>query len=253
MRIMNCFNFLKRVILTIPLFVGKFFKKRRERFNEAEIYYVNGAASLPPPLTNEEESDAVNDLTSDDSERVAKARTRLIEHNIRLVVYIAKKFESTGAGLEDLISIGTIGLIKAVNTFRSDKNIKLATYASRCVENEILMYIRKYSGRRDVSIDEPLSVDWDGNELLLSDVLGGDEDEVSRDIEAVEEKKTIMEALSKLNEREKVIITLRYGIGGAKELTQKEVADMMGISQSYISRLEKKILTRLGEDLKSKV
>ena len=218
-----------------------------------QIYYINGTSSLPPPLTAAEEADAINSLDSADSDVVAHARTMLIEHNIRLVVYIAKKFENTGAGLEDLISIGTIGLIKAVNTFRADKNIKLATYASRCIENEILMYIRKCSGRRDISIDEPLSIDWDGNELLLSDVLGGEDDEVSRNIETVEEKKTIMDALSKLSEREQVIITMRYGLNGRKELTQKEVADMMGISQSYISRLEKKILARLGEDLKSKV
>lgn len=218
-----------------------------------QIHYINGTASLPPPLTVEEETSAINRLDSADTDVVANARTTLIEHNIRLVVYIAKKFENTGAGLEDLISIGTIGLIKAVNTFRADKNIKLATYASRCIENEILMYIRKCSGRRDISIDEPLSIDWDGNELLLSDVLGGDEDEVSRNLETVEEKKTIMEALSRLSEREQVIITMRYGLNGRKELTQKEVADIMGISQSYISRLEKKILARLGEDLKSKV
>ncbi len=252
---MSYLNVLASTNDSITRLVEKLFKKLFDRKfkTENEVYYINGAASLPPPLTNDEENDAINLLDSADPDKAARARTQLIEHNIRLVVYIAKKFENTGAGLEDLISIGTIGLIKAVNTFRSDKNIKLATYASRCIENEILMYIRKYSGRRDISIDEPLSVDWDGNELLLSDVLGGDEDEVSRDIETVEEKKTIMEALSRLNEREQVIITLRYGIGGGKELTQKEVADMMGISQSYISRLEKKILARLGEDLKSKV
>lgn len=252
---MSYLNVLASTNDSITRLVEKLFKKLFDRKykTENEVYYINGAASLPPPLTNDEENDAINLLDSSDPDKAARARTQLIEHNIRLVVYIAKKFENTGAGLEDLISIGTIGLIKAVNTFRADKNIKLATYASRCIENEILMYIRKYSGHRDISIDEPLSVDWDGNELLLSDVLGGDEDEVSRDIETVEEKKTIMEALSRLNEREQVIITLRYGIGGGKELTQKEVADMMGISQSYISRLEKKILARLGEDLKSKV
>ncbi len=208
---------------------------------------------MPPPLTPEEESDAINGLDSSDALVCEYSRHLLIEHNLRLVVYIAKKFENTGAGLEDLISIGTIGLIKAVNTFRADKNIKLATYASRCIENEILMYIRKCSGHHDVSIDEPLSVDWDGNELLLSDVLGSDEDDVSKELEAVEEKKTIRDAIGQLDEREQVIITLRYGLNGGRELTQKEVADMMGISQSYISRLEKKILARLGEDLKSKV
>lgn len=217
------------------------------------IYYINGAATLPPPLTPEEENAAIDGLDSHDVEICTYSRHLLIEHNLRLVVYIAKKFENTGAGLEDLISIGTIGLIKAVNTFKADKNIKLATYASRCIENEILMYIRKCSGRHDISIDEPLSVDWDGNELLLSDVLGSDEDDVSRGIEAIEEKKTIRDAIEQLDEREQVIINLRYGLNGGRELTQKEVADMMGISQSYISRLEKKILARLGEDLKSKV
>ncbi len=220
---------------------------------ENGVYYINGADTLPPPLTPEEELSAIEALDSHDTEVCALARHRLIEHNLRLVVYIAKKFENTGAGLEDLISIGTIGLIKAVNTFRADKNIKLATYASRCIENEILMYIRKCAGRHDISFDEPLSVDWDGNELLLSDVLGSDEDEVSRGLEAIEEKKSIRDALSQLDEREQVIITLRYGLGGGQELTQKQVADMMGISQSYISRLEKKILTRLGEDLKNLV
>ena len=220
---------------------------------EKGIYYINGAATLPPPLTPDEETEAINGLDSCDTVVCEYSRHLLIEHNLRLVVYIAKKFENTGAGLEDLISIGTIGLIKAVNTFKADKNIKLATYASRCVENEILMYIRKCSGHHDVSIDEPLSIDWDGNELLLSDVLGSDEDDVSRGIEAVEEKKTIRDAIGQLDEREQVIITLRYGLNGGRELTQKEVADMMGISQSYISRLEKKILARLGEDLKSKV
>ena len=226
---------------------------RREKPREDEIYYINGTATLPPPLTPEEEQEALSALESIDTVLSAKMRTLLIEHNLRLVVYIAKKFENTGAGLEDLISIGTIGLIKAINTFKADRNIKLATYASRCIENEILMYIRKYSGRRDLSIDEPLSVDWDGNELLLSDVLGGDDDDVSKELELAEEKKTIREAISQLDEREREIIILRYGLNGGRELTQKEVADLLGISQSYISRLEKKILARLGEDLKSKV
>ncbi len=227
--------------------------RRRKRSCEDEIYYINGTATLPPPLTPDEEQEAIEALDGMDTTLAAKMRTKLIEHNLRLVVYIAKKFENTGAGLEDLISIGTIGLIKAINTFKSDKNIKLATYASRCIENEILMYIRKCAGRRDLSIDEPLSVDWDGNELLLSDVLGGDDDDVSKELELAEEKKTIREALSQLDEREREIIILRYGLNGTKELTQKEVADLLGISQSYISRLEKKILARLGEDLKSKV
>ncbi|MBQ2710061.1 MAG: sigma-70 family RNA polymerase sigma factor [Clostridia bacterium] len=222
------------------------------------LYYINGQTALPPPLTPPEEAEAIAALAGDGGTAAcaaacAAARATLIEHNLRLVVYIAKKFENTGAGIEDLISIGTIGLIKAVSTFRAERNIKLATYASRCIENEILMYIRKYSGRHDVSIDEPLSVDWDGNELLLSDVLGGDEDEVSRGLEVSEEKRTIRAALSELDEREQVIITMRYGLDGGRELTQKEVADRMGISQSYISRLEKKILARLGETLRSRL
>ena len=214
------------------------------------IFYVNGAGTLPPPLTSDEEARVIAEL---DGNGGGAARQTLIEHNLRLVVYIAGKFGNTGTGIEDLVSIGTIGLIKAINTFRADKNIKLATYASRSIENEILMYIRKSSGKREVSIDEPLSVDWDGNELLLSDILGSDEDDVSRDLEKNEEKKTIRDAIRGLDEREQVIINLRYGLNGGRELTQKEVADMMGISQSYISRLEKKILSRLGEELRGKV
>ena len=214
------------------------------------IFYVNGAGTLPPPLTSDEEARVIAEL---DGNGGGAARQTLIEHNLRLVVYIAGKFGNTGTGIEDLVSIGTIGLIKAINTFRADKNIKLATYASRCIENEIQMYIRKSSGKREVSIDEPLSVDWDGNELLLSDILGSDEDDVSRDLEKNEEKKTIRDAIRGLDEREQVIINLRYGLNGGRELTQKEVADMMGISQSYISRLEKKILSRLGEELRGKV
>ena len=214
------------------------------------IFYVNGAGTLPPPLTSDEEARVIAELDGNDG---SAARQTLIEHNLRLVVYIAGKFGNTGTGIEDLVSIGTIGLIKAINTFRADKNIKLATYASRCIENEILMYIRKSSGKREVSIDEPLSVDWDGNELLLSDILGSDEDDISSDLEKNEEKKTIRDAIRGLDEREQVIINLRYGLNGGRELTQKEVADMMGISQSYISRLEKKILSRLGEELRGKV
>ena len=214
------------------------------------IFYINGAGTLPPPLTSDEEARVIAEL---DGNGGGAARQTLIEHNLRLVVYIAGKFGNTGTGIEDLVSIGTIGLIKAINTFRADKNIKLATYASRCIENEILMYIRKSSGKREVSIDEPLSVDWDGNELLLSDILGSDEDDISRDLEKNEEKKTIRDAIRGLDEREQVIINLRYGLNGGRELTQKEVADMMGISQSYISRLEKKILSRLGEELRGKV
>ena len=174
----------------------------------------------------------------------------MIEHNLRLVVYIAKKFENTGTGLEDLISIGTIGLIKAINTFNVEKNIKLATYASRCIENEILMHIRKCSNTRsEISIDEPLNVDWDGNELLLSDILGNDEDCISYDIQQREEKEAVRRAVSQLGEREQLIINLRYGLNGKKEMTQKEVADLLGISQSYISRLEKKILSQMREEM----
>ena len=206
-------------------------------------FYINGPDILPPPLSPEEEARAVAMLGKDSA-----ASKTLIEHNLRLVVYIARKFENTGAGIEDLISIGTIGLIKAINTFRADKNIKLATYASRCIENEILMYIRKNAPHRcDVSIDEPLNTDWDGNELLLSDVLGCEADSVSRDLEKAEDEKILRCAVSGLDKREQTIISLRYGLGGKGEKTQKEVADMLGISQSYISRLEKKIISRLRD------
>ena len=181
-----------------------------------------------------------------------RARQLLIEHNLRLVVYIAKRFENTGAGIEDLVSIGTIGLVKAINTFRADRNIKLATYASKCIENEILMYIRKTAGlKAEVSIDEPLNVDWDGNELLLSDVLGSDDDGVIFEIERLEEMAAIRRAVARLEDREREIIELRYGMRGEPELTQKEVADRLGISQSYISRLEKKIIAKLREELES--
>ena len=211
-------------------------------------FYINGPDLLPPPLSKEEEGELVLRLPDTD------ARNRLIEHNLRLVVYIAKRFENTGINIEDLISIGTIGLIKAINTFCSDKNIKLATYASRCIENEILMYIRKTSVLRgEISIDEPLNTDWDGNELLLSDVIGTDEDCVSRDIERSEDEKTIRAAIAELEPRERTIIELRYGFGGAPERTQKDVADMLGISQSYISRLEKKIIQRLKEKIATKI
>ena len=211
--------------------------------------YVNGTETLPPPLGTDEEAEALSKAGES-----LQARSLLIEHNLRLVVYIAKKFESTGIGIEDLVSIGTIGLIKAINTFKPDKNNKLATYASRCIENEILMYIRKNSSRRcEVSIEEPLNVDWDGNELLLSDVLGSDEDIVYRNIEDAEEKKIIHEAVGVLDPRERVIIELRYGLSGGKEKTQKEVADMLGISQSYISRLEKKIIARLKWEVREKI
>ena len=184
----------------------------------------------------------------------SSVRTVLVEHNLRLVVYIAKKFENTGTGIEDLISIGTIGLIKAINTFKADKNIKLATYASRCIENEILMYIRKASSQRgEMSIDEPLNIDWDGNELLLSDILGSDEDAVYRNIENEEEKKIVREAVAGLEPRERLIVDLRFGLSGGEERTQKEVADMLGISQSYISRLEKKIILQLRKEIGARI
>ncbi len=213
------------------------------------VYYINGPDTLPPPLTAEEEKEILDRLDCEPS-----LRSLLVERNLRLVVYIAKKFENTGTGIEDLISIGTIGLIKAINTFKTDKNIKLATYASRCIENEILMFIRKSSRNKfEMSIDEPLNTDWDGNELLLSDVLGGDEDTVYRNMEYDEDKKTIADAISKLSKREQTIIRLRFGMDGRKELTQKEVADLLGISQSYISRLEKKIMVRLKKEIETKI
>ena len=219
-------------------------KRQKKR---SGIYYIGGAEILPPPLSREEESEIISRLGAEDS-----ARQLLIEHNLRLVVYIAKRFENTGAGLEDLVSIGTIGLIKAINTFQSDKNIKLATYASRCIENEILMYLRKHSGNRaEVSIDEPLNTDWDGNELLLSDILGSEENGVSFEIEQFEERMAVRRAVAELDGREREIIELRYGMGGKKEMTQKEVADRLGISQSYISRLEKKIIARLRAQIKA--
>ncbi len=214
-----------------------------------ELYYINGPDVLPQPLDTEEEARMIEQKDNDPS-----VRSVLVEHNLRLVVYIAKKFENTGVGIEDLISIGTIGLIKAINTFKSDKNIKLATYASRCIENEILMYIRKSSNQRtEMSIDEPLNTDWDGNELLLSDILGGDEDSVYKNIETEEERKILLEAVSTLCERDREIISLRFALKGGSELTQKEVADRMGISQSYISRLEKKIIDKLKRDISAKV
>lgn len=213
------------------------------------VYYVNGPDVLPAPLTAEEEGEAIAALPADDA-----ARCKLIEHNLRLVVYIARRFENTGAGLEDLVSIGTVGLIKAINTFRSDKNIKLATYASRCIENEILMYIRKRSsGRGEVSIDEPLNVDWDGNELLLSDVLGSDEESIGSELEEREEREALYRAVEALPPRERLIIEMRYGFSGHNELTQKEVATALGISQSYISRLEKKIIDDLRGEMIGKI
>ena len=210
------------------------------------VFYIGGSDTLPPPLEKAEEDECVARLESGDD----AARRELIEHNLRLVVYISKRFENTGINIEDLISIGTIGLIKAVNTFNSGKKIKLATYASRCIENEILMYLRKISSQRtEVSFDEPLNTDWDGNELLLSDILGTDEDEVSRPLEDDADRQMLIAAIDCLNEREKTIILMRFGLSGSGEYTQKEVADMMGISQSYISRLEKKIIDRLRREM----
>ncbi len=220
---------------------------------EGEVFYIGGSDALPPPLETEEENRCIYELCTNENE---EARATLIEHNLRLVVYIAKKFDNTGVGVEDLISIGTIGLIKSINTFRTDKNIKLATYASRCIENEILMFLRRNSKTKlEVSIDEPLNVDWDGNELLLSDILGTDEDIIYRDIEHDAERKLLMKAIGRLSERERLIISLRYGLNRSdgQEMTQKEVADMLGISQSYISRLEKKIMNRLKKEISKEI
>ena len=212
------------------------------------VYYVNGSETLPPPLSAEEEEEA---LAAADN---TGARDKLIVHNLRLVVYIAKRFENTGVLLEELISIGTVGLIKAISTFNSEKNIKLATYASRCIENEILMFLRKSSSqRREISIDEPLSVDFDGNELHLSDILGSEADVVFSDIEEEEERRILRLAVRELPDRERIIIEMRYGLSGECELTQKEVADKLGISQSYISRIEKKIMVRLKRKIEEKI
>ena len=215
---------------------------------QPNLMYIGGSDILPAPLERELERDALERMAEGDE----SARAELIEHNLRLVVYIARRFENTGINIEDLISIGTIGLIKAINTFRLDKNIKLATYASRCIENEILMHLRKCAREKtEVSLDEPLNTDWDGNELLLSDVLGTDSDVVMQPIERDVECQLLLDALQKLNEREKLIISMRYGLGRRREYTQKEVADRLGISQSYISRLEKRIMGRLKKELVS--
>ena len=223
---------LKRIWLRLGLFVPE------------SIHYIGGSDTLPPPLKREREAELIAHIGEE------SARQELIEHNLRLVVYIARRFENTGVGIEDLISIGTIGLIKAVGTYRGDKNIKLATYASRCIENEILMFLRKNASRRgEVSIDEPLNTDWDGNELLLSDVLGTEEDTVMRPIEEDVDRSLLASALRVLSPREREIITLRFGLGGGREQTQKEVADHLGISQSYISRLEKRIIQRLKKEI----
>ena len=218
-------------------------------FND-EVFYINGSETLPPPLTKSEEAEIMQRITDGDN----SAREELITHNLRLVVYIAKKYDSPSSSAEDLISIGTIGLIKAVKTFSPEKNIKLATYASRCIENEILMFLRKSSQlKNEVSIDEPLNTDWDGNELLLCDILGSDPDLVNKDIENELEKRLVLQAVSKLNQRECLIMELRFGLNGRKEHTQKQVADKLGISQSYISRLEKKIIRRLKHELEKAV
>lgn len=216
---------------------------------QGDVHYIGGSEVLPPPLEVEKENAVISDLGTEYED---EAKSILIEHNLRLVVYIAKKFDNTGVGVEDLISIGTIGLIKSINTFNPEKNIKLATYASRCIENEILMYLRRNNKTKlEVSIDEPLNVDWDGNELLLSDILGTDEDVIYKDIENEVERKLLLKAIDKLSDREKTIINLRFGLGSpdGQEMTQKEVAELLGISQSYISRLEKKIMKRLKKEL----
>jgi len=225
-----------------------YLEERKERRLFYEVYYVNGSEELPPPLGAEDEKKYLRQL--EDGVEVLAARNALVEHNLRLVVFIAKKFENTGVGMEDLVSIGTIGLIKAITSFRSDKNIKLATYASKCIENEILMFLRKTVSRRhEVSIDEPLTVDWDGNELLLGDILGSDGEEIHRELEKEEDKKILMAALNTLSERDRQIISARFGLDGQREMTQKEVALSLGISQSYISRLEKKIIAKLKKEI----
>ena len=237
--------------VAIPGKVQFIIKKEPNFFmtKQGDIHYIGGTEVLPPPLEVEKENEVINDLGTEYED---EAKSILIEHNLRLVVYIAKKFDNTGVGVEDLISIGTIGLIKSINTFNPGKNIKLATYASRCIENEILMYLRRNNKTKlEVSIDEPLNVDWDGNELLLSDILGTDEDVIYRDIENEVERKLLLKAIDKLSDREKTIINLRFGLGtpDGQEMTQKEVATLLGISQSYISRLEKKIMKRLKREL----
>lgn len=232
----------KKLLAKLKLRLYKIFEEKAANY----VHYINGSEQLPAPLSKEEEEAAFRLMATD----CDTARETLIVHNLRLVVYIAKKFENTGIWLEDLVSIGTVGLIKAVNTFSVDKKIKLATYASRCIENEILMYLRKYSQYRyDISIDEPLNVDWDGNELLLSDVLGTENDSVNSRLEEEVEKQLLHEAIDHLQPREKQIMEMRFGLNGKKEKTQKEVADEIGISQSYISRLEKRIIKQLREEL----
>ncbi len=230
------------IITLLSRLLDKLFHKNKR------LYYINGAEALPKPLSAEEEAALLSRMEQEEA-----VRGKLVEHNLRLVVYIAKKFENTGVGLEDLISIGTIGLVKAINTFRPEKNIKLATYASRCIENEILMFLRKGQNTHEMSLEERLSGDGDGNELLLSDILSSDDDAVYKHLEIEEDRKVLHEALSHLDERENMIISLRFGLINGKEMTQKEVADLLGISQSYISRLEKKIIARLREEIADKI
>ena len=231
------------------LFRRRMFTEREVKNVSNDLFYIGGAEVLPPPLETEVENQMINELGTVHEK---EAKSMLIEHNLRLVVYIAKKFDNTGVGVEDLISIGTIGLIKSINTFNPIRNIKLATFASRCIENEILMYLRRNNKTKlEVSIDEPLNVDWDGNELLLSDILGTDEDVIYKDLESEVERKQLMKAIEKLSKREKTIVNLRFGINTSdgKEMTQKEVAELLGISQSYISRLEKKIMKQLKREI----
>lgn len=227
-----------------------FFQKLYLKLFKRDVHYINGPISLPEPLSVEEEQELSEKLANGDE----KAREKLIVHNLRLVVYIAKKFENSGVNIEDLISIGTIGLIKAVNTFSPEKNIKLATYASRCIENEILMHLRKIASQKvEISLDEPLNTDWDGNELMLADVLGSDGDEINREMEEEDEKRILLQVIDTLPEREKEIIDMRFGLGEKEELTQKQVADKLGISQSYISRLEKRIIKKIGNKMKAQI
>ena len=239
--------------MRLSLCTFSFWTWQARLFGRGGIYYIHGPEVLPQPLSREEEAEIIAVLESG-GEGSEAARQTLIERNLRLVAFIARRYESpptAGVNIEDLISIGTLGLIKAVNTFRSDKNIKLATYASRCIENEILMYFRKVSGKQEVSLDEPLNTDWDGNELLLSDVLGSDELPVGQEIEDAEERLALRRAVARLESRERLIVELRFGLNGRREMTQSEVAELLGISQSYISRLEKKILRKLRETLEA--
>ena len=232
----------------VKYIIRRFLNGKLRFLHKKGVFYINGADVLPPPLSSDEEEVLLS------SPLTEEGKSRLIEHNLRLVVYVAKRFENTGATLEELISIGTVGLVKAVNSFDAEKNIKIATYASRCIENEILMFIRKSASyKKEISIDEPLSVDWDGNELLLSDVLGSELDAVSREMEADEERRILLSAVENLNARERVIVEMRFGLCGRIAMTQKEVADALGISQSYISRLEKKIMLHLRKKIEEKI